>query len=117
MEKRSIEPAGFSTDTKAFWVPLKVVCGAPTLVGKSAAVVSPVTYAFPPETAIPVPWLNPVPPITVTYCTVGVRGAEVGKLSLATKASSHDVVLGGVPQVFRGRVVPSKIVDIVEPVT
>jgi len=50
------EPAGFSIVTKASAGPSRVESKAPTVVGKSADSVRPVTYAFPAEsTAMPEP--------------------------------------------------------------
>src|SRR5882724_2245281 len=115
VENTNAEPVAFSCVTKAFSAPFSTVWKAPEVVGKLLVFVVPATYAFPAKTAMPFPWLNPVPPKYVTYTSPLPAG-----LSLATKASWHGVVLGGVPQVFRvvwNASAVAKFVEEVKPVT
>ena len=57
------EPAAFSLVTKTSKAPFAVVSNAPAVVGKSAELVEPVTYALPPaSTATRVPNSTAAPP-------------------------------------------------------
>lgn len=72
VENSTVLPVGFSSERKAFWMPILEGCGAPVVAGKSALLVVPATYMlFEESRAIPKPrsapgWLEPrvktVPP-------------------------------------------------------